>query len=75
MRGLTLILKRMKVISNTFRNYVEGVEMLKSASAAFRQRRRQTPLERGWTSASPQGKIFWAPAPVDRSSKNVRTAD
>jgi len=51
-----------------YKKYEEGVEFVRSKMSHKKGlRRRQTPLERGWTSASPQGKKYGPPSSDDPS--------
>jgi len=55
-----------KMSAEEFTSYEDGVVAVRNAVATKRGiRRRQTPLERGWTSASPRGRKFGPPASDD----------
>ncbi len=52
-------------IATSFSKYEDGVAEIQSNLGSRSRRRRQTPLERGWTSASPKGKQFAHPVSPD----------
>ncbi len=53
-----------QIDKESFAEYEDGVAALRT-QFGFKRKRRMTPLERGWTSASPQGKKFGQPLTPD----------
>ena len=51
------------------KNYVDGLKELQAKSLGTKRKRRQTPLERGWTGSSPQGRKFGQPISTNPEMK------